>query len=183
MIALLFVVLNLSMLVASLAFGALLTGFDQMSVAESNQRLIGVLQGAALVAVALNLIALWKQESINRERAEQIKADRQAQKEQPGFAETWAKFIQAGSAARLLVALGLGTAGFQMQDILLEPYGGQVLGLTVVSDHAPDRNLGLRHPSRLRPFGLPAWASCRLLPNLGRRCVDRRAGLRRRDRG
>lgn len=130
-IALLFVVLNLSMLIASLAFGALLTGFDEMSVGAANQRLIGVLQGAALVAVALNMIALWKQESINRERAEQIKADRQAHKEPPRFAETWAKFIQAGSAARLLVALGLGTAGFQMQDILLEPYGGQVLGLTV----------------------------------------------------
>ncbi len=130
-IALLFVVLNLSMLVASLVFGALLTGFDEMSVGQSNQRLIGVLQGAALVAVALNMIALWKQESINRERAAQIKADRLAQKVQPRFAETWAEFIQAGSAARLLVALGLGTAGFQMQDILLEPYGGQVLGLTV----------------------------------------------------
>jgi len=130
-IALLFVVLNLSMLVASLSFGALLTGFDTMSVAEANQRLIGVLQGAALVAIFLNLAALWKQESVNRERAAQIKADRAAQKEPPTFSETWAKFIRAGSATRLLVALGLGTAGFQMQDILLEPYGGQVLGLTV----------------------------------------------------
>jgi BCD family chlorophyll transporter-like MFS transporter len=31
----------------------------------------------------------------------------------------------------MLVALGLGTAAFGMQDILLEPYGGQVLGLSV----------------------------------------------------
>jgi len=130
-IALLFVVLNLSMLLASLAFGALLTGFDTMSVGQANARLIGVLQGAALVAIALNSIALWKQESINRERVAQIRADRAAHKEPPRFAETWAAFIRAGSAARLLVALGLGTAGFQMQDILLEPYGGQVLGLTV----------------------------------------------------
>jgi len=130
-IALLFVVLNLSMLIASLAFGALLTGFDEMSIGQANGRLIGVLQGAALVAVALNMVALWKQESVNRERAAQIKADRAAHKEPPTFSETWAHFIRAGDAARLLVALGLGTAGFQMQDILLEPYGGQVLGLTV----------------------------------------------------
>jgi BCD family chlorophyll transporter-like MFS transporter len=130
-IALLFVVLNLSMLVASLAYGALLTGFDEMSVGQANGRLIGVLQGTALVAVALNIVALWKQESMNRERAEQIKADREAQKEPPRFRETWSHFIRAGDAARLLIALGLGTAGFQMQDILLEPYGGQVLGLTV----------------------------------------------------
>lgn len=130
-IALLFVVLNLSMLIASLAFGALLTGFDEMSIGQANGRLIGVLQGAALVAVALNMVALWKQESVNRERAAQIKADRAAHKEPPKFSETWVHFIRAGDAARLLVALGLGTAGFQMQDILLEPYGGQVLGLTV----------------------------------------------------
>jgi len=32
---------------------------------------------------------------------------------------------------RLLVAVGLGAAAFQMQDVLLEPYGGQVLGLSV----------------------------------------------------
>jgi BCD family chlorophyll transporter-like MFS transporter len=130
-IALLFVVLHLSMLLASLAFGALLTGFDTMSAAAANGRLIGVLQGAALVAIFLNMVALWKQESINRDRAAQIQADRAANKARPQFSETWAKFIRAGSAARLLVALGLGTAGFQMQDILLEPYGGQVLGLTV----------------------------------------------------
>jgi BCD family chlorophyll transporter-like MFS transporter len=29
------------------------------------------------------------------------------------------------------VAVGLGTAGFSMQDILLEPYGGEILKLTV----------------------------------------------------
>ena len=32
---------------------------------------------------------------------------------------------------RLLVAVALGTAGFAMQDVLLEPFGGEVLGLTV----------------------------------------------------
>jgi BCD family chlorophyll transporter-like MFS transporter len=37
----------------------------------------------------------------------------------------------AGRSKRLLVALGLGTAGFTMQEILLEPYGAQVLGLSV----------------------------------------------------
>ena len=32
---------------------------------------------------------------------------------------------------RRLVAIGLGTMAFSMQDVLLEPYGGQVLGLAV----------------------------------------------------
>ncbi|MGE6041856.1 PucC family protein, partial [Klebsiella pneumoniae] len=31
----------------------------------------------------------------------------------------------------VLVAVGLGTAGFTMQDILLEPYGAEILHLTV----------------------------------------------------
>lgn len=130
-VALLFVVLQLSMLVSALAFGGLLTGFDEMSEGQANGRLIGVIQGAALVTIFLNLVALWKQEAVNPARVEQIKADRAAHKERPRFAETWARFIGAGNATRLLIALGLGTAGFQMQDILLEPYGGQVLGLTV----------------------------------------------------
>jgi len=130
-VALLFVVLQLSMLFSALAFGALLTDFNEMSAAAANGRLIGVLQGSALVVIGFNLLALWKQESVNRARAAQIKVDRAANKVPPRFRETWARFIQAGNAARLLVALGLGTAGFQMQDILLEPYGGEVLGLTV----------------------------------------------------
>jgi BCD family chlorophyll transporter-like MFS transporter len=32
-----------------------------------------------------------------------------------------------------LVAIGLGTLAFGMQDVLLEPYGGQVLGMTVAA--------------------------------------------------
>jgi MFS family permease len=40
-------------------------------------------------------------------------------------------FSQGGSAVRRLVAVGLGTMAFSMEDVLLEPYGGQVLHLTV----------------------------------------------------
>jgi BCD family chlorophyll transporter-like MFS transporter len=32
---------------------------------------------------------------------------------------------------RLLIGIGLGTMAFSMQDVLLEPYGGEVLGLSV----------------------------------------------------
>src|SRR6056297_1820270 len=39
--------------------------------------------------------------------------------------------MAGGRAGRLLAAIALGTAGFAMQDILLEPYGGEVLGLSV----------------------------------------------------
>ncbi|MBL1640110.1 MFS transporter, partial [Klebsiella pneumoniae] len=49
----------------------------------------------------------------------------------PSFKDSWAAFRSSGRAGRVLVAVGLGTAAFSMQDILLEPYGGQILNLTV----------------------------------------------------
>lgn len=123
-VALLFVALQLSMLASALLFGWLLTDFSQM-------RLIQVIQGAAVVTMVLNVIALWKQEPWNRKRAKQMAADRAAHKPRPRFVESWRAFVADTRSSRLLVALGLGTAGFTMQEILLEPYGAQVLDLSV----------------------------------------------------
>ena len=55
-VALLYVMLLVGMVASSLVFGALLTNFAQV-------RLIQVIQGAALVTMVLNMIALWKQEA------------------------------------------------------------------------------------------------------------------------
>ena len=49
----------------------------------------------------------------------------------PTFAESWSTFAHGAGAARRLVAVGLGTMAFSMEDILLEPYGGQILHLSV----------------------------------------------------
>jgi BCD family chlorophyll transporter-like MFS transporter len=116
-VALLYVMLLVGMIASSLAFAALLENF-------SATRLVQVIQGAAVVTVILNLVALWKQESRNPRLTAPGRA-------RPSFRESWQTFIAAGRCTRLLVAVGLGTAGFSMQDILLEPYGGQVLGLSV----------------------------------------------------
>jgi BCD family chlorophyll transporter-like MFS transporter len=40
-------------------------------------------------------------------------------------------FLAQPKATRRLITIGLGTMGLSMQDILLEPYGGQILHLTV----------------------------------------------------
>ncbi len=116
-VALLYVMLLIGMVVSSLAFAALLDDFSQL-------RLIKVVQGAAMVTVVLNIFALWQQEARNPQRTAPGLP-------RPAFRESWRAFRQCGNAGRLLVAVGLGTAGFSMQDILLEPYGGQVLGLSV----------------------------------------------------
>ena len=47
------------------------------------------------------------------------------------FTEAFGALLKTGRVLRLLVALGLGTAAFAMQDILLEPFGGQIFGMGV----------------------------------------------------
>jgi BCD family chlorophyll transporter-like MFS transporter len=49
----------------------------------------------------------------------------------PSFSETWKTLAAIPGFKRLLTVVGLGTAAFNMQDILLEPFGGQVFGLPV----------------------------------------------------
>ena len=116
-VALLYVMLLVGMVASSLGFAALLDDFSQM-------RLIQVIQGAALLTIALNIVALWQQEARNPARTAHDRP-------RPSFRQSWQTFRQHGNAVRLLIAVGLGTAGFSMQDVLLEPYGGQVLGLSV----------------------------------------------------
>lgn len=74
--------------------------------------------------MVLNVAALWKQEPRDPSRTSPTAP-------RPSFAEAWNDFNKTGQARRRLVALGLGTVAFSMQDILLEPYGGQILHLTV----------------------------------------------------
>jgi BCD family chlorophyll transporter-like MFS transporter len=57
------------------------------------------------------------------------KAEREAPR--PAFGDAWKQLMQQDGARRLLVVVFLGTLAFNMQDVLLEPYGGQVLGLSV----------------------------------------------------
>ena len=117
-VALLYVMLLGGMCASALVFGELLARFTQL-------RLIQIVQGAAVLTMALNIIALWKQEArVPRGTVEVVE-------EPPSFRVAWRVFAQSGRAIRLLVAVALGTAAFGMQDILLEPYGGQILHLGV----------------------------------------------------
>lgn len=116
-VALMCTMLLLGMAVSAVLFGALLADFSQL-------RLIKVIQGTAVATMLLNITALWKQEA----RDVALTApDRVV----PGFRDSWRSFSSDGRALRRLVALGIGTVAFGMQDILLEPYGGEVLKLSV----------------------------------------------------
>lgn len=116
-VALLFVMLLVGMLISAIIVGILLSDFTQT-------KLVRVVQGAAGVGMVLNIIALWRQEA----RAPNTTGKRE---DSPAFSDAWAAFLKGGNPIRLLVAVGLGSAAFSMQDVLLEPYGGEVLGLSV----------------------------------------------------
>ena len=116
-VALLYVMLLIGTLISAVVIGRLLADFTPT-------KLVQIVQGAAALTMVLNIIALWKQEARNR-------AATARRESVPAFRQVWAVFVARPRTMRLLVAVGLGAAAFSMQDVLLEPYGGQILGLTV----------------------------------------------------
>jgi BCD family chlorophyll transporter-like MFS transporter len=117
-VSLLYTMLLVGMLISSVVLGRILIDFTET-------QLVGVIQGTAVVTLVLNVIALWKQE------VRQVGGTVATAEEDQAFAVRWSDFTAVPRTRRLLIAVGLGAAGFGMQDILLEPYGGQVLGLSV----------------------------------------------------
>lgn len=116
-VAFLYVMLLIGMVASALVFGLLLADFSQI-------KLIQVIQGAAVVTMALNLVALWKQEA-------RAPAHTAHDLPRTDLRTAWRQMSRAAGTVRLLIVVGLGTAAFSMQDILLEPYGGEILNLSV----------------------------------------------------
>ncbi|WBH15587.1 BCD family MFS transporter [Sphingomonas radiodurans] len=117
-VALLYVMLLVGMMVSALVIGRALADFTPT-------KLVQIIQSAAVLTMVLNIIALWKQEARNRPAATAVREVR------PDFRAVWATFVERPDTKRLLITVGLGAAAFSMQDVLLEPYGGQILGLSV----------------------------------------------------
>lgn len=117
-VGLMYVMLLVGMIISAFAYGALLQNYTP-------GRLIQVIQGSAVITVALNFLAMWKQEARDRQRA------MMAQGPQVTFAEAWARLTERKGMIRLLAVIALGTAGFGMADVLLEPFGGQVLRMSI----------------------------------------------------
>jgi BCD family chlorophyll transporter-like MFS transporter len=104
---------------SALIFGEFLSEY-------SPGRLIQVIQAAAVTTVVLNVLAIWKQESRSR-----LRRPRPRQADDPRFSQAWEALRQRPQALRKLAAVGVGTLAFNMEDVLLEPYGGEWLGLSV----------------------------------------------------
>jgi BCD family chlorophyll transporter-like MFS transporter len=136
-VALMSVMLLVGMFISGFVFAALLEDFSPL-------RLIQVIQGSALLTMILNVMALWKQEARNPARTAGSDAV---------FRDAWRAYIALPNARRFLLALCLGTAAFSMQDILLEPYGGEILGLPVAQTSLLT---GLLGGTALLAYGLAA---------------------------
>lgn len=123
-VALLYVLLLAGMVGGGLLFSMILDDY-------SGTKLVQLVQGVAVLIVALNLAATWKQEARDPARRHRLQA-------QPPLAFTvmWRRFIERPQSRRFLWTVGLGTAAFNMQEIVLEPYGGEVLRLSVAQTSA-----------------------------------------------
>jgi MFS transporter, BCD family, chlorophyll transporter len=118
-VGLMYVMLLFGMVLSAIIYGTLLETY-------SPGRLVQVIQGTAVVTVAVNFMAMWKQEARDRVRAQAMEAAPAM-----AFRDAWTQLMQNAGMLRLLVVIAFGTFGFGMADVLLEPYGGEALGLSV----------------------------------------------------
>jgi BCD family chlorophyll transporter-like MFS transporter len=116
-VGLMYSMLLLGMIASSLIFGYLLKDF-------SPGTLISSVQGAAVATLLLNITALWKQEARTKRLGDPNEKD-------VDFVSALKMFSQGNNALRRLLAVGVGTMAFSMSDVLLEPFGGEILRLSV----------------------------------------------------
>ena len=119
-VALLYIMYLVGMGISAVIVGWLLRDYDPIT-------LVRVVQGCGLATLVLNVIALWKQERVVPMSAAERAAPR------PRFRDAWAGLAAEPGVLRLLAVVVAGTLAFNMQDVLLEPYGGQILGLSVAA--------------------------------------------------
>ncbi|MFN9728472.1 PucC family protein [Acidovorax sp.] len=116
-VGLMYVMQLVGMIGSALMLGHLLRDY-------SPGQLIRVVQAVAVMTLVLNVIALWKQEPRSRLRKPGTPVEH-------SFSQAWQLFCQGPYTVRRLLAVGMGTMAFTMEDVLLEPYGGEILGLSV----------------------------------------------------
>ena len=138
-VGLMYVMQLIGMIGSALVLGYLLHDY-------SPGQLIRVVQAVAVTTLVLNVVALWKQEPRSRLRKPGTPIEHT-------FAQAWQLFCQGPNTLRRLLAVGLGTMAFTMEDVLLEPYGGEILHMSVSSTTLLSATLAL---GGLLGF---AWAS------------------------
>lgn len=118
-VALMYLSLLVGVVISAVIFGLLLNDYNPI-------RLIRVIHGAAFATIWINGVACWRQEPRRMGIEPWKKGERR-----PMFADAWRTFAAGGQVVRLLVAVAIGFFAFNLQDVLLEPYGGQIFHMSV----------------------------------------------------
>ncbi len=123
-ISVLWVMLILGTVVSAIVVSALLVDY-------SHKKLIEVMQGSAVVFVLLTVVALWGQERLRADGS--IISQTEITRVRLSLWESVKTLGEQQAMQRLFVLIFLATMAFATHDVLLEPYGGEVLGMSVSS--------------------------------------------------
>jgi len=121
-IATLWVMLIMGTVVSAIIVSALLVDY-------SHQKLIQVMQGSALTFVVLTVVALWGQERLRPDGS--IISEMEAVRVRLSLWESLNRLRGQRKLQNLFGVIFIATMAFATHDVLLEPYGGEVLGMSV----------------------------------------------------
>ena len=115
------------MLIMGTVVSAVIVG--RLLVDYSHRQLIEVMQGSAVIFVLLTVVALWRQEQLNPDGT--IRSNLKTVRVRLSLMESLKMLANQRVLKQLLTVIFIATMAFATHDVLLEPYGGQVLGMSV----------------------------------------------------
>lgn len=121
-LAVLWTLLVLGTVVGSLIIGSLLVEY-------SHVQLIRVMQGSAVTFIFLTFVSLWNKERLRPDGI--IDAPLDTVRVRTSLGESLRMLAGQSSLRKLFIVLFVATTAFATHDVLLEPYGGQVLDMSV----------------------------------------------------
>jgi BCD family chlorophyll transporter-like MFS transporter len=116
------------MLVSGTVVGAFFTGLSL--IPYSHSKLIGVMQGSSVVFLVCTLVSLFDQERL---RSDGTLINDIARKARYSLKESLARVWAAPTLRSLFFVFFIATLGFGTHDILLEPYGAEILHMSVTA--------------------------------------------------
>lgn len=121
-LAMLWMMLVLGTITSSALLGSLLENY-------SDERLIGILQSSALIFIVLTFVSLWKQERLRPDGT--VFSEHAERRVRLSLGESVRMLAGMRPLRSLFLVLFIATIAFATHDVLLEPYGGQVLHMSV----------------------------------------------------
>jgi BCD family chlorophyll transporter-like MFS transporter len=120
------------------------------------EKLVELFFIAVVMALVLTLVALWRQEP--RETGRVVRARR-------GLRAAAVQVLRSGHSRRFALFLMVGMFSYFMQDVILEPFGGEVFGLSAASTTRFNAYMGIGLIAGMLPGGLL------LIPRIGKSAV------------